>query len=689
MASGTSGPAGPPLDPIDLNVAGDRNKRVAYFYDSDVGNYAYVSGHPMKPHRIRMTHSLVMNYSLYKKMEIYRAKPASKFEMTQFHTDEYIDFLSKVTPDNMDAFAKEQSKYNVGDDCPVFDGLFEFCGISAGGSMEGAARLNRNKCDIAVNWAGGLHHAKKSEASGFCYVNDIVLGILELLRFKQRVLYVDIDVHHGDGVEEAFYTTDRVMTVSFHKYGEYFPGTGELRDIGVGQGKYYAVNFPLRDGIDDVSYKSIFEPVIKSVMEWYRPEAVVLQCGGDSLSGDRLGCFNLSMRGHANCVKYVKSFNLPTLIVGGGGYTMRNVARTWAFETGILVGDNLGSELPYNDYYEYFAPDYELDVRPSNMDNANTREYLDKIRTQVVENLKRTAFAPSVQMTDVPRESLVDGMDDEAEAALDDLDEDENKDKRFTKRRFDQYVEKPGELSDSEDEDENAANGVTRKSAHLKRRNQANYRLDIADSGVESGMATPQDASSVPDEDMDIGADTKMTEAPGPEAGSEAQGTSSAAEPPSRAENGSVDEPSDMMIDSREPLRSVPVSQPDSPKPTDEDTAMEDADIPSPEVNQEQAQAASQAPENRPAEGTPASENAVAESTPQTKALSENKVDQEQKEQETVKEAEPATATAEPKVKTPEALRTETALAVTAELETTKPKEPSTEALPEAARSED
>lgn len=100
-----------------------------------------------------------------------RAKPASKFEMTQFHTDEYVDFLQKVTPDNMDNFAKEQSKFNVGDDCPVFDGLFEYCGISAGGSMEGAARLNRGKCDVAVNWAGGLHHAKKSEASGFCYVN--------------------------------------------------------------------------------------------------------------------------------------------------------------------------------------------------------------------------------------------------------------------------------------------------------------------------------------------------------------------------------------------------------------------------------------------------------------------------------------------------------------------------------------
>ena len=146
-------------------------KKVAYFYDSDVGNYAYNAGNPMKPHRIRMAHSLIMNYGLYKKLEIYRAKPASKYEMTQFHTDEYVDFLQRVTPDNMGSFAKEQGKYNVGDDCPVFDGLFEFCGISAGGSMGGGARWNRRKCDVAVNWAGGLHHAKKSEASGFCYIN--------------------------------------------------------------------------------------------------------------------------------------------------------------------------------------------------------------------------------------------------------------------------------------------------------------------------------------------------------------------------------------------------------------------------------------------------------------------------------------------------------------------------------------
>ena len=124
-----------------------------------------------------------------------------------------------------------------------------------------AQRIVSGAADIAINWAGGLHHAKKREASGFCYINDIVLGILELLRTYPRVLYIDVDCHHGDGVEEAFYTTDRVMTCSFHKFGEYFPGTGTQEDKGKGKGKGYAVNVPLKDGITDEAFKSVFEPV--------------------------------------------------------------------------------------------------------------------------------------------------------------------------------------------------------------------------------------------------------------------------------------------------------------------------------------------------------------------------------------------------------------------------------------------
>ncbi|CEJ89212.1 Putative Histone deacetylase [[Torrubiella] hemipterigena] len=490
------------LGSIALN--GSSPKKVAYFYDSDIGNYAYVTGHPMKPHRIRLAHSLIMQYNLYQKMEIYRAKPATRGEMTQFHTDDYIDFLQKVTPDNMDSYMREQGKYNVGDDCPVFDGLFEFCGISAGGSMEGAARLNRQKCDVAVNWAGGLHHAKKCEASGFCYVNDIVLGILELLRFMKRVLYIDIDVHHGDGVEEAFYTTDRVMTVSFHKYGEYFPGTGELRDVGIGGGKYYSVNYPLRDGITDESYKSIFEPVIENVMKYYQPEAVVLQCGGDSLSGDRLGCFNLSMDGHANCVSYVKSFGLPTLVLGGGGYTMRNVARTWAYETGVLVGQEMDRTLPYNEYYEYYAPDFELNVRSSNMENSNSREYLEKITASVIDNLRNTGPAPSVQMQDVPRKPF-GGMTDEEEAELDDLDEDENKDVRMTEHRWDKQIQHDADLEASDDEDMAAANGITRRGNN--RRNLTDFSKADADAD-SSKKASTNGADEAAADETEVGDET-------------------------------------------------------------------------------------------------------------------------------------------------------------------------------------
>ncbi|KAH8887117.1 hypothetical protein GQ53DRAFT_693448 [Thozetella sp. PMI_491] len=496
----------------------DAKKKVAYFYDSDIGNYAYPTGHPMKPHRIRMAHSLVMNYDIYKHMEIYRAKPAVFLEMTQFHTDEYIDFLQKVTPENMDSYAKEQGKYNVGDDCPVFDGLFEFCAISAGGSMEGAARLARDKCDIAINWAGGLHHAKKSEASGFCYVNDIVLAIIELLRHHPRVLYIDIDVHHGDGVEEAFYTTDRVMTVSFHKYGEYFPGTGELRDIGIGKGKYYSVNYPLRDGINDESYKSIFEPTINAVMEYYQPSAVVLQCGGDSLSGDRLGCFNLSMRGHANCVNFVRKFNLPTLILGGGGYTMRNVARTWAYETGRLVGVEMDPSLPFNEYYAYYAPDYLLDVRPSNMDNANSNEYLEKITTQLVDNLRHSNPVPSVQMQDVPRQPL-GGLTDEEEAALDDLDEDEHPDERTTQRRLDKSVAKRNEFEDSDDEDEASVQYGRFKAKRrgiMEYQNKYYEERDEPDGPAPAAKETPSKKANEDAADEDVPMDDAQTEAAKP-----------------------------------------------------------------------------------------------------------------------------------------------------------------------------
>lgn len=254
------------------------------------------------------------------------------------------------------------------------------------------------------------------------------------------------------------------------------------------------------------------------------------------------------------------------------------------------------------------------------MDNANTKEYLDKIRNQVVENLKRTAFAPSVQMTDVPRNPILDGMDDEADDVMDDLDEDENKDKRFTQRRFDQYTEKVGELSDSEDEEENAANGVRRQPGAIRRRNQVNYRNLEPDSGLDSGMATPQDASSAADGEVDSTLDAKMADAPRtePEAASTAPGASHAQETPTTE--------SDRMAVETEQQADSTVSHLQSPPANDGDTTMEDATAATTEPTLSE-QADSQANIKQPAEegsqaegsgvspglaGTPLNDNAQA-----------------------------------------------------------------------------
>jgi len=373
--------------------------RVDYFYDASLGNYHLGEGHPMRPHRVRLTHHLVVEYGLYKHLNVFRPKPASRADLTAFHSDDYMHFLNQITPDAAKEELDQMERFNLGADCPIFDGLYEYCQTYTGGSIAGAARINQQSSDIVLNWAGGMHHAKRGEASGFCYINDIVLAILELLKVHPRVLYIDIDIHHGDGVEEAFYLTNRVMTLSFHQSGgNFFPGTGHANDLGAKSGKNYSLNFPLLVGMDDASYESIFKPVAQKVMESFQPGAVVMCCGADSLSGDRVGCWNMSIRGHASCLEYMKSFNVPLLVLGGGGYTIRNVSRCWAYETAVLLDQHISDNVPWHEYMDYYGPDYKLHVPVSNMENDNTPASLEKTKAKLFEALSQLEACPNVQM---------------------------------------------------------------------------------------------------------------------------------------------------------------------------------------------------------------------------------------------------------------------------------------------------
>lgn len=184
-----------------------------------------------------------------------------------------------------------------------------------------------------------------------------------------------------------------------------------MYEIGSESGRHYAVNVPLKDGIDDTNYAFVFKPVINDIVQHYQPTAIVLQCGADSLAADRLGCFNLSFKGHGECVQYVKNLNLPLLVLGGGGYTLRNVARCWTYETSLLVNQEIPNDIPMMEYIEYFGPNFTLLAdKPGNDSphNSNSKTYLENIVKYVQENLRNLEGAPSVQMHHTPKPWVAD-----------------------------------------------------------------------------------------------------------------------------------------------------------------------------------------------------------------------------------------------------------------------------------------
>ncbi|KAI0099898.1 histone deacetylase phd1 [Nemania sp. FL0031] len=415
---------------------------VSFHYNPEMERHHFGMTHPMKPWRLTLTKSLVSAYGMNFAMDNYTARAATYEELTAFHANDYVNHLATVAPQPQPLDMENPNpdlRFNLGgSDCPLFEGLYNYCSLSGGASLDAARKLCANQSDIAIAWGGGLHHAKKAEASGFCYINDIVLAILQLLRIHARVLYIDIDVHHGDGVEEAFFSTDRVMTVSFHKYdpSTFFPGTGGLEDNGPknehNPGAHHAINVPLNDGITDEQYKWLFETIITRVVEKFRPGAIALQCGADSLAGDRLGKFNLLVQGHSSCVEFCKKLNLPLIIFGGGGYTPKNVARAWAYETAIAIGHqhDIPTQIPiHTPWRDRFKIDTLLptiqQILGEPRQNRNTQKKLTEIVQHVTEQLRFVGAAPSVQMSIIPPDlgPIRDEVEERIKEELEDRDE--------------------------------------------------------------------------------------------------------------------------------------------------------------------------------------------------------------------------------------------------------------------------
>ncbi len=329
--------------------------KTALVHSNAYGEFDYGPEHPLRMERLALTWRLMEAYGLTSLPDtVLRApEPADEAAIAEFHTQDYIDVLKAADAGREPPHAAD---YGLGfGDNPVFPGIWRVARLIAGGSLLAAEMVARGEVVRAFHFAGGLHHAHAARASGFCYVNDPVLAILRLRRHGLRVAYVDIDAHHGDGVQEAFYADPDVLTISTHERGDrLFPGTGFVDEAGALNAVGYSVNLPLEAFTDSEIYLAAFEAIVPPLLKSFRPDVVVAQLGIDAHRTDPLTHLALDIQGFARAVQRITELAPRLVALGGGGYDLRNVARGWALAWAILNDTELPAELP-----AAFAPDLE------------------------------------------------------------------------------------------------------------------------------------------------------------------------------------------------------------------------------------------------------------------------------------------------------------------------------------------
>jgi acetoin utilization protein AcuC len=318
----------------------------AYLYSEAFQRFDYGPQHPMRVRRLALTHELISLCGLDSPVRDFA--PASFEELMIFHDRRYLETLQDLS-ENPQASGYIAFGLGPGDN-PVFSGVYDWSALLAGATLAAADLVSQDDAPAAFNMAGGMHHALAARAAGFCYVNDAVLAIRRLLGQDRRVAYVDIDVHHGDGVQWAFFDSDQVLTISLHQHpATLFPGTGYLEEMGRGPGKGFAVNLPLWPDSDDDVFMTSFDQVVPPLLEAFQPDYVVSQLGVDTFLADPLANLNLTTRGFGHAVRRLKELAWGRWIVlGGGGYHMINVARAWTLAWAIITGreDQVPIDLP-------------------------------------------------------------------------------------------------------------------------------------------------------------------------------------------------------------------------------------------------------------------------------------------------------------------------------------------------------
>jgi acetoin utilization protein AcuC len=324
-------------------------------WDPAMLDYDLGGDHPLHPVRWELTWELAERLGVLSGIEQFAPPVAGDDQLARVHSRDYIAAVRAASGPRAPGGSRLLVGHGLGtEDNPIFEHMHDSAALIAGGSIAAAAAIARGEVDRAVNIAGGLHHAMAGQASGFCVYNDAALAIATLLDAGiGKVAYVDVDVHHGDGVQAAFYDDPRVLTVSIHESPlSLWPHTGWPSEIGSGPAAGTAVNIPVPAGTGDAGWLRAFTAVVPGVVAAFRPDVLVTQHGADSHAEDPLADLNLSVDGQLASYRALRDLAESTtggrwLALGGGGYAVvRVVPRAWTHLIATVADRDIDPSTP-------------------------------------------------------------------------------------------------------------------------------------------------------------------------------------------------------------------------------------------------------------------------------------------------------------------------------------------------------
>jgi acetoin utilization protein AcuC len=314
-------------------------RRAVFIHSDEIEQYSYPEDCPFNTSRAGRVRKALHSMGLLSGDGIREAapQPVDRQILKSFHTARYLHALKNAQKGHWDV---EALRMGIGTaDCPIFHGMYDYAVLAAGGTLLGAELVLSDSADVTFSPSGGYHHAFPEKSAGFCYINDNALACMFLAEAGRRVLYLDVDVHNGDGVAYAFRNRSDVMTISLHENPKMlFPGTGFADEIGEGDGRGYCVNLPLPVGTFDEAYLHAFDEIGVPLIGAFDPDVIVFELGADTLAGDPLAHLHLTNNTYVTIISQLLQFGKPIVATGGGGYNVENTVRAWALAWAVLAG---------------------------------------------------------------------------------------------------------------------------------------------------------------------------------------------------------------------------------------------------------------------------------------------------------------------------------------------------------------